>query len=425
MQDLLYLVHRIPYPPNKGDKIRSYHLLTHLAKRYRVHLGAFIDDPQDERYVAAVGALCTQTCFVRINPRRCKWRSLSGLVSGLPLTMTYYHNSQMQAWVNTVLQSGNVNTVLVFSAAMAQYATGAESTRKIIDFVDVDSAKWNQYATDARWPLRRLYQRESTRLLEYERRIAREFDVSTFVSDAEATLFKSVAPECAARTTYFNNGVDTGYFSPDHVFDNPYPSGTVSLVFTGAMDYHANVDAVVWFAREVFPKIHATHPSCRFYIVGARPSRAVTALTALPGVVVTGTVDDVRPYLAHAAIAVAPLRIARGVQNKVLEAMAMAKTVVASVEAAAGITGRAPRELIVTSDATGFVQTIQSLLSTDAISTIGQAARARILQDYNWARNLSRLDALLVAPRTHRAPAETTVPPATARIASPSDDSCV
>ncbi|MDB5794073.1 MAG: glycosyltransferase, partial [Noviherbaspirillum sp.] len=198
MQDILFLVHRIPYPPNKGDKIRSYHMLKHLSRRYRVHLGTFVDDKQDWAYVDKVMDLCEETCFVEMNPAICKMRSIAGLVFNEPLSLPYYRNSEMQAWVNNLLKQRPIKNILVFSSAMAQYVQDADTLHRVIDFVDVDSDKWKQYAASKPWPLSWLYRRESRQLLAFEQRIAREFDSATFVSEAEANLFRRLAPDAAA-----------------------------------------------------------------------------------------------------------------------------------------------------------------------------------------------------------------------------------
>ncbi len=408
MEELLYLTHRIPYPPNKGDKIRSFHMLRHLSKRYRVHLGTFIDDEADWQHVDATRAFCGESHFARLNPSSGRLRSLSGLLTGKPLTLPYYHNADLQQWVNDLLTRRPIQRVLVFSSAMAQYVEQAEARRRVIDFVDIDSDKWTQYAGSKRWPLSMIYRREGRLLLEYERKIASEFDASLFVSSDEAALFRKLAPESAEKTDFFSNGVDAEHFSPEQEYPNPYPADEQVMVFTGAMDYWPNVDAVRWFAEEVFPTVRAARPAARFYIVGSRPSETVRALADLPAVVVTGTVPDVRPYLAHASLAIAPLRIARGLQNKVLEAMSMEKAVVASPQAAEGIQAAQGTELEVADAPEQYAGKILGLLESEARTAMGRNARARILRDYDWDSSLAKLDALLAAslnsgatPSTH------------------------
>ncbi|SFU74310.1 TIGR03087 family PEP-CTERM/XrtA system glycosyltransferase [Nitrosospira multiformis] len=399
MRELLYLVHRIPYPPNKGDKIRSYHLLEHLAHHHRVHLGTFIDDEGDRKYIEKVRNLCGETCFVNLHPGMARVRSLSGLLCRKPLTLPYYWNSRLQAWVNRVLDTRPIENILVFSSGMAQYVSRVSHIRRIIDFVDIDSDKWMQYSTSAGWPMNWMYRREARLLLGYEKEVARAFDSATFVSETEAGLFHQLLPEAAAKVTHFNNGVDANYFSPQNIYLNPYPQGKHILVFTGAMDYRANIDAVAWFARSVFPAIRAKLPEVEFYIVGMRPSSAVGALAAFPGIRVTGSVPDVRPYLAHASLVVAPLRIARGIQNKILEAMAMEKIVIASPSAAEGIHARREEELVVALDEQDFARRVISFLQNSAHPGICRAARMRVLEDYSWKNGLGRIDRLLSQPQ--------------------------
>ena len=395
MDHLLYLTHRIPYPPNKGDKIRSYHLLKYLAQHYHVHLGTFIDDPDDWQYIDTVRQLCEDTHFASLNPRTARLRSLGALMMNRPLTLDYYRNNSLQEWVKKVIKTQAIKRVLIFSSAMAQYVTSIQQARCIIDFVDIDSDKWRQYATRKSWPMSWLYQREARLLLRYERQVAFKYDASLFVSEAEADLFKQLAPESAEKIGFFNNGVDSDYFSPNREYPDPYQSNMGAIVFTGAMDYWPNVDAVRWFAQEIFPTVLAKHPHARFYIVGSHPTVAVQELAQLPGVVVTGAVADVRPYLTHAQLAVAPLRIARGLQNKVLEAMAMAKIVVASPQAAEGILATSGKELHIASNSQEFDRIIISMFASKAEERSGETARARILADYEWERSLAQVKALL------------------------------
>jgi sugar transferase (PEP-CTERM/EpsH1 system associated) len=394
MEDLLFLAHRIPYPPDKGDKIRSWHMLRHLAQDWRLHLGAFVDDPADWEHVEVLKGVCTDVCLRPLHPRSGKLRSLTGLMTGKALTLPYYQDAQLDQWVQAKLDSG-IRAVVVYSSAMAQFVLHAHGTRRIMDFVDIDSDKWRQYAPTKPWPLSWLYAREGRKLLEWERRVAQAFDASLFVSAAEARDFRRLAPESAEKIGHFNNGVDTDYFSPTHAFDSPFPPHCRPLVFTGAMDYWPNAEAVTWFVREVLPQVRRQAPEAHFYIVGSRPGGGVLAL-ASEGVEVTGRVPDVRPYLAHAATVVAPLRIARGIQNKVLEGMAMGKAVVATPQALEGIAVQAGKEVWLASDALAQANAVLALLGDqNQAREMGLAARQRVAADYTWAPNLARLDALL------------------------------
>ena len=397
MSNILFLSHRLPYPPNKGDKLRSFHLLQHLAARHRVFLGTFVDDPLDESHIETLRPLCAGVHVSRLNPRFAKIRSLAGLVRGEALTLPYYRNTVMHAWVRRAISEEHIDTAVVFSSSMAQYVEEIPHLRTLIDFVDVDSAKWSQYAPSRVWPLSWIYRREGKRLLAYERATAVRSTRSFFVTEAEAELFGSLAPECREKTEAVCNGVDAAYFSPKHDFPSPFSQDELPVVFTGAMDYWPNVDAAIWFASNVLPNLRARWPRLRFHIVGMRPSPAVQAL-ASEFVAVSGTVPDVRPFIKHAAVLVAPLRVARGIQNKLLEAMAMAKPVVASRACAIGVDAKPGRDLETAYEASDFHQRIDALLRDPThASAMGRAARERVMSRYSWEAHLSRIDRYLDA----------------------------
>jgi polysaccharide biosynthesis protein PslH len=263
--------------------------------------------------------------------------------------------------------------------------------RRVLDMVDVDSDKWTQYAPTQRWPLSWVYAREGRKLAEWEVRVAQEFDATLLVSHAEAALLRQRVPQARHKIGAFENGVDAEYFSPARDYPNPYPTGVRGIVFTGAMDYWPNIDAVSWFAERIFPAVRDAVPHAQFTIVGSRPTEAVLALARQPGVVVTGGVPDVRPYIAHAACAVAPLRIARGVQNKVLEAMAMARPVIASAQAAEGIRAVAGCDFILARGEAEFAHAVVAQLQSGSAAT---QARDCILAHYDWPRNLAVIDPL-------------------------------
>jgi len=239
MEDLLFLVHRIPYPPNKGDKIRSYHILKQLERSYRIHLGAFVDTREDWQYVEEVGKSCAETCFLELKPLLARIRSLGGLLRRQPLTLPYYFDRRMKDWVERIIAETGVSRAFVFSSAMAQYLRGPDydSMHRVIDFVDVDSDKWRQYSRQKQWPMSRVYRREAARLLQYDRAVAAEYDFSVFVSAAECSLFMRLAPETKDRVVCLENGVDVEYFSPEREYRNPYSGRDKVLVFIGAMDY--------------------------------------------------------------------------------------------------------------------------------------------------------------------------------------------
>jgi sugar transferase (PEP-CTERM/EpsH1 system associated) len=396
MPEFLFLAQRLPYPPDKGDKIRSYRLLRRLAERGRVRLGAFVDDEADLVHLPALREFCADAHIARLDPRLAKLRCLTGFATGAPLSLGYYRDRGLADWVGRVLRETRPDAVLVFSSAMAQFVLDRpEAPPFVMDFVDVDSDKWRQYADTLAPPLSWVYRREWRRLLEFDRRVARAALAGTFVSEPEAELFRRLAPESADKTYAVANGVDADYFSPERQYVRPLPEGRPSFVFTGAMDYWPNVDAVVWFAEAMLPRIRAKLPEAEFWIVGANPAPAVEKLRSLPGVTVTGRVPDVRPYLAQATAAVAPLRISRGVQNKVLEAMAMARPVLVTPQALEGIDAAPGRELALADGEEAFADAAVRAARGELDPGMGAAARACVIAHFSWPARLAGLDRLL------------------------------
>ena len=397
MGDLLFLAHRSPFPPDRGDKIRAYNVLKYLAARKRVHLLAFADDRRD----LDDGGLASLTAS-----RKLLWRgksrvfaTLEALAQGKPASLTAFDDKAMRVAVAEGLAREAIDTIYVFSGQMAQYVPANFAGRVIMDFCDMDSLKFADYAKGARGPMRWLMAREAGTLQAFERATANRVDASLFVSAAEAQVFR--AKTGARNVQVIENGIDTEFFDPDAAFDVVGEAGPL-IVFTGQMDYRPNVEAVTWFARDILPTIRAAHPAVRFAIVGRSPTDTVRAL-ASDAVVVTGEVADVRGWLAAAACVVAPLKIARGIQNKVLEAMAMARPVVASDPAAEGIdhggtilNGDRANEI-----ARAVIGVLGDHVRADAL---GRKAREQVRQRYGWAARLAPLDALIgVAPATRDA----------------------
>lgn len=396
MKKLLYLVHRLPYPPNKGDKISSNNMLNYFSARWRVHLGTFVDDPDDWQFVERVREKCEDACIVDLPRRRRLTGSLAGLLRNEALSLSYYASRQLQNWVRESVARECPDAVLVFSGVMGRFVrdTLPPGVPVVFDAEDVDSEKWRSYASSRSWPLSWLYRREADKLLAYERAMAAATDASIFVSAEEAELFRQLAPESAHKTHYRTQGVDAGFFDPRLDFENPYDPGQKVLVFTGAMDYWPNVEAVRWFCDRVLAKVRESEPEFLFCIVGMKPTDEVRQLGRLPGVRVTGGVPDVRPYLAHAHAACLPLQLARGIQNKALEAMAMELPVLATPEALLGIVAHPGVEFHVTEDPAQMADQALSILSRPRRYNV--AGRACVLEHYNWDTNLRRMEAYLL-----------------------------
>jgi sugar transferase (PEP-CTERM/EpsH1 system associated) len=394
MDPLLFLAHRLPYPPNKGDKVRSYHLLRHLAHDYRVLLGAFVDDPMDLPHVQTLKSWCAEVHAEPIVPWSRRLSGIEATLTGEAATLRYFRSSALQRWVEDVVRREGVKRAFVFSSAMAQYILDLPDVETIVDFVDLDSAKWADYAQRRPWPISSLYALEAKRLLAFEKLVAGRARASLFVTGEEARLLGAASPGCPNHVAVIENGVDGDYFSPARSYESPFAADEHAIVFTGTMDYWPNEDAVVWFAQEVLPLVRRRDPKARFHIVGMRPSRTVRALQE-DAVNVTGRVDDVRPFLCHARVVVAPLRVARGIQNKVLEAMAMGRPSVVTSAAAAALRARPDLELMVADEASDFAAKVLDLMDPAVGERIGRAARMRVLSDYVWASRLGRIDELL------------------------------
>lgn len=403
MRELLFLAHRIPYPADKGDKIRSYHILKHLSSNFHIRLGCFADEPVGPDDLGQLKNLCVEVFCLPLSRTKKVVRAARALATGISVSEGSYRDERMARWVAKNVRSG-IEDVFVFCSSMFSYVEEyARELRIIADLVDVDSQKWAAYAREAHWPLRQVYCREQEKLFELETRAAKSCATTLFVSPAEASLFKKLAPDAASDIRYLENGVDLERFDCALDFANPFPKTSMPVVFIGVMDYRPNVDAVVWFAREAMPAIRRAHNSAEFWIVGKNPAASVRELGRQPGVRVAGAVCDVRPYLVKACCVVAPLRIARGVQNKVLEAMAMAKPVVLTPAALEGVSAIPGKEVLLGSTAAELSQLVESVLAGNW-RDLGQAARRRVEIDYRWDRNLRVLDELLAAmPATSRA----------------------
>ena len=400
----LFLCHRLPYPPNKGDKIRSYALLRHLAQRGPVHLACFVDEAEDLQYLDKVRALAGGRCyFERLGAGAKAWRSLVGLLTGKPLTTACFGSAPLQAWVDQSLRSLPIDDVVVFGSAMAPYLLKAPipADRVLFDMVDIDSDKWRQYAARSRGAVKWLYGREHEKLEALECVAAGAFGHTLLASDFEAETFKAIAPASAGKITGLTNGVDLEQFSPGN-FENPFDKDELPIVMTGRMDYRPNYEGALWFAREVFPQVLKFIPNARVHFVGSGPP-AELRQAAGSGVLVTGAVPDVRPYIQFAQAIIAPLHIARGVQNKVLEAMAMAKPVVATHDATRSLGVKAGYHLWVENEPRRFANAVVEALQGPDRDKLARNARDYVEVHHSWAalmKNFERHLDLLQAPRT-------------------------
>lgn len=394
---VLYLAHRLPYPPNKGDKIRSFQILSHLAARHEVHVLCPLDDATDMEHVPTLRALVAGLGYSRIDGLPAKLKRPLALLTGEPISLAAFRSTELQTRVDTLLDQHSFDAAFAYSSPMADYLFKSRhwhgslrTIRKLMDLIDVDSAKWNDYAARSVGWRRWIYRREARLLATYEARVARDFDSLFLVSEAERRALPPAVP--AAKVQALPNGVDLEYFTSTRQPDvKPQ-----RVVFTGVMDYWPNVEGVTWFVRNVWPIVRARYPDAQLDVVGSKPVEGIRRLASEPGVTVTGFVPDVRVYVAAASLCIAPLRIARGVQNKVLEAMAMARPVVCTSQALEGICACPGKDLLLADAPDAFAAEISRLLdSPDEIVRVGTAARAFVEQHHHWSSTLAPLDAAL------------------------------
>jgi sugar transferase (PEP-CTERM/EpsH1 system associated) len=382
--NILYLVHRLPYPPDKGDRIRAFHLLRFLAQHATVHLACLADEPVSDGVVESLKKYAARVAVFPVGGWS-RWRNILGaLACGRTATQGAFWSSALRAELRAWCADTAFHATLSSSSAMAGYQRLPElrDVPAVVDLVDVDSQKWFDYAAASRWPRSWLYRLEGRRLRRWEHQLSAWARALTVVTQAEANLYRQFAPGAAIHAV--GNGVDRDYFRPTAI-----AAEEPSCVFVGALDYRPNVDGACWFARAVWPAIRAARPEARFYLVGRRPAAAVQSLAAIPGVEVVGQVPDVRPYLEKSAVAVVPLLIARGVQNKVLEALAMGKATVASPMTLAGLRGGATPGVQMASTADEWATAVLRLLA-DAPSrrALGAAGHRYVAEHHCWDRCL-------------------------------------
>jgi sugar transferase (PEP-CTERM/EpsH1 system associated) len=389
---ILFLAHRTPYPPDKGDKIRSYNLLAQLAKRHEVTLVYWVDEVKDLAQTTFLQSLCRGRVFpIWMNSLAAICRALISLLRGRSFSQGYYGAKSFKRAVDSALREGPFDVVYVFSSAIASYAREIEGATKIIDFVDVDSDKWGQLAAVSRFPLSTLYRLEQKRLSSFEVDISSWAHLSLFVSSADAELFKKQAGK--GRIEVLPNGTDMDLRDlpiEPHSLEltdlkiHAQHSGA-RLIFVGTMNYDPNIDAVVYFAREIFPLIRQKFPQAELEIVGRSPNRSVRRLASVDGIRVVGEVPDVRSHLLYADVSLAPMRVARGVQNKVLEAMAMGVPVVATPAAIQGLEVTHGVELLIGKTPQEFAAHVVQLLSDAELRRkITERARRKLNETYNW-----------------------------------------
>lgn len=406
MGDILFLAHRMPFPPDRGDKIRSHHLLRALVQMASVHAACFGDTDADFAHEDELASVTASHCLVRRSKSMIR-AGAEALASGKPVSLAAFGHDAIHNWVQRTIRDHDIQTIVVFSGQMGQYVPASFEGRVVVDLCDVDSAKFEAYAKDGLGPRSWIDAREGKLLAKVEENLSTRADATLLVSEAEAALFRSRLgqPE-KHQVTALRNGIDSDFFDPNSARPQPELAASrgPNIVFTGQMDYAPNVAAALRAMDRILPTIRTMHPDATFHLVGRAPIAKLTARDGEPGIRVWGEVPDVRPFLAAADVVLAPLEIARGVQNKVLEAMAMARPVVLSAEAATGIDAVDSEHFAIGVDDRDLISKTLALLE-DGPAALNMAAAARryVTTQQGWAAMLAPLAGLCgYAPDTGR-----------------------
>lgn len=394
MGEILFLTHRVPWPPNRGDKIRSHHFLQKLMDYTPVHIACFADD-EAERQISWNRKAELASCKIMLRTKPQWLGGIEAILAGKPVSLTCFDSSEIRAYVAQIIATRPIDCIFVFSGQMAQFIPKEFGGRVVMDFGDVDSAKFESYADEGSGPMAWINRREGRLLRSFEKEIAQRADQSLFVSEAEAHLFRTRSGLSNDRVKALGNGIDLEFYGAPDVQAEGFENDGPMILFTGQMDYQPNVQAVQSFSDQAMPDILARFPDARFAIVGRAPADKVKQLDGKNGTIVIGAVDDIRSWIMAADIVVAPLRIARGIQNKVLEAMAMAKPVVASGCAAEGINAINGEHFLIADSVAREAQLVCELLQDpERAKWLGEQAKQLIHSQYSWETQLAGLPAL-------------------------------
>ncbi len=387
---VLFLCHRVPFPPSSGSKVRAFHIIRHLSEQgNEVTVASLARSREELECAAGLGKFCAASMIEPVGDALAWARMLAWVPTSRPSSFGYFHCARLARRIGQALDAHAFDVVFAHSSSMGPYALRApQSALRVLDFCDMDSQKWRDYARSKAFPQSLGYRLEAVKLERSEAELATQFDLCTCATPAELGDLQRLAPDASAD--WFPNGVDSAFFQPADGYDANL------IAFIGRMDYYPNQHAVWNFCRDVLPRLRERRPELRFEVIGADPPRWIRDLARLPGVLVTGSVPDVRPYVTRAACTVAPLRIARGTQNKVLESMAMGVPVVCSPQVSKGVDAVAGQHLLCAASADDYVEAIGRVMGSSALRTrLAVEGRRRVLTHHSWTASMARLDGLI------------------------------
>ena len=386
---ILYVCHRFPFKPNRGGKIRPFNMIRHLNESHQVTVASLARSQEEAAEGEGIAPHCHRYLMDTGASAGAIARMLAGAPTPTPASMAYFHSSRLARLIREELRRESFDLILVHCSSVAHFVADVTGIPKILDFGDMDSQKWLDYAQFQPFPKSLVYRIEGLKMQRAEMQLARKFDLCTCTTRAEYETLLGF--ETGTPAAWFPNGVDLEFFKPSGAAYDPN-----AIVFVGRMDYYPNQQGVTEFCDRVLPVIQAQRPEATFSIVGAKPSPEILELGKRPGVTVTGTVPDVRPHVIKAAVAVAPLRIARGTQNKILESLAMGVPVVSSATAAKGIDAEPGEHFLAADDAKDFAaMTLRLLQDTAERDRLAKAGRARMESHHNWPASMRRLDKII------------------------------
>ncbi|MBU1752352.1 TIGR03087 family PEP-CTERM/XrtA system glycosyltransferase [bacterium] len=388
---ILFISQRVPYPPIRGDKIRSFNILRGLSKLHDVSVISFIRTIKEMADVETLKQYCVSVDVCMLSEWQSKLNACFGVFSSRPLTLSWYYSKQLRDMIQKKIRDEKFDLIFVVCSSMAQYVFNNDSMHKVIDLMDVDSEKWFQYAKRTYFPHSWVYSLEAKRLRRYETDINKVFNNCIVVTQEEKRIFSlfSLYPN---KIHVISIGVDEEYFKP---LAQEYIPNTI--VFTGAMDYFPNIDAMIFFCKEIFPLIKEKLPNIILYIVGNSPTQEVQQLANNKDIIVTGYVEDTRPYIGKAAVCVVPVRVAQGIQNKILEAMVMGTPVVTTSFGFKGIEGSEKgKNIVVADDKNEFAEKVIEILQNRALRDyLSQNGKQLMEQRYGWDMQIDNLNNLI------------------------------
>ena len=388
--NILYVCHRFPFPPKRGGKIRPFNMIRHLsANGHQVTVCSLARSPEEAAEGKGIAPYCARFEVAQVSNPVQALRMIARLPLSTPSSMGFFYSPSLRQRVRQLLSTQQWDLIFVHCSSVAQYVEHVRDVPKILDFGDMDSQKWLEYANHKPFPLSLGYRLEGTKMLAAEKRLARLFDLCTATTRAEWETLEGY--RTGVPTDWFPNGVDAEFFSPT---DDGYDPDTLS--FIGRMDYYPNQECMARFCAQIWPLLKSRRAQLKLLIVGADPSPEMRRLGELPGVTVTGSVPDVRPFVRKSALMVAPLNIARGTQNKILEAMAMGVPVVTSRVAAGGVDAESVTHFLVADTPEEYSGAILRVLDDPAErQRLAIAGRQRMLSNHAWPHSMERLDQII------------------------------